>query len=203
MPNKIIYALRITHIANIPNILKYGIVRGDSPKKNKNYVPIGDSSLITTRKSNPKIPQNSIPFYFGPRSPMLYVIQNGYNGVKQYKPQDIVYLVVRIDDIIQNSVDCVFTDGHAIDAMTEFYPKEKLEDLNDIVSFNDVFALSWHNTESNPDAKRRKEAEPLIVEDLSPEFIKGFVVYDKNVKNVLMSYGIDSKMIAIRPNYYY
>ena len=34
-----------------------------------------------------------IPFYFGPRSPMLYVVQHGYNGVRQYDAENLVCLI--------------------------------------------------------------------------------------------------------------
>ena len=37
---------RITHIDNIPHILKNGITHKDSLKKNLNYKNIGDISLI-------------------------------------------------------------------------------------------------------------------------------------------------------------
>ena len=31
-----------------------------------------------------------IPFYLGPRSPMLYVIQHGYNGVQRVEPENMI-----------------------------------------------------------------------------------------------------------------
>ena len=86
---KIKYAFRIVHIDNIPYILKNGIVNAaKSTKKDDSYISIGDESLIEVRRNQNIIHTEScigdyIPFYFGPRSPMLYTIQNGYNGVKK------------------------------------------------------------------------------------------------------------------------
>lgn len=76
---KLKYAFRITHIDNIRNILQYGLVHEFSPNKDSNFVSIGDASIISKRKS-PVVDKNIvlsdyIPFYLGPRSPMLYVIQ--------------------------------------------------------------------------------------------------------------------------------
>ena len=118
------------HIDNIPHVRSYGFVHKDSPDAKSGYIPIGDQSVIDVRES--KSLQNGgtigsyIPFYFGPRSPMLYVVQHGYNGVKQYAPQELVYCVVLLEDIIRNNVDCVFTDGHALSSLTHIYMQKRI-----------------------------------------------------------------------------
>jgi len=47
--SKQIFLYRMTHIRNVEHIFKFGITHIDSPQKNKNYVPIGDASLISAR----------------------------------------------------------------------------------------------------------------------------------------------------------
>ena len=94
------YAFRITHIDNIPHIIQYGLVRADSPNRNPDYVSIGDTQVIHLRGERTVKGyrlNDFVPFYLGPRSPMLYVIQHGYNGVKRVEPEKIVYCVVRLD----------------------------------------------------------------------------------------------------------
>ena len=73
------YAFRILHIDNMPHVMKYGLVHNDSPFASDSFVPIGDMSVMDAR-STQQLPDGSflseyIPFYFGPRSPMLYNIQ--------------------------------------------------------------------------------------------------------------------------------
>ena len=73
------YAFRILHKDNMPHVMKYGLVHNDSPFARDSYVPIGDMSVMDAR-STKQLPDGSflseyIPFYFGPRSPMLYNIQ--------------------------------------------------------------------------------------------------------------------------------
>lgn len=80
-----IYLYRMTHIENIPHILQYGITHSNSPNANPAFVPIGDGSLIRTRSGflldcGRRLGEY-IPFYFGVRMPMLYVIQKGFNFV--------------------------------------------------------------------------------------------------------------------------
>lgn len=140
--NKIKYAFRIIHIHNIPHLLQYGFVHRNSEHADPNYVPIGDTSVIASRDDrviykNYKI-GDCIPFYFGPRSPMLYVIQHGYNNVVMYKAEEIVYVVIRLDDIVTHNINCVFTDGHALDLLTTTYTSDKLSMIDDIVSYKDA-----------------------------------------------------------------
>ncbi|MBR2300833.1 MAG: DUF4433 domain-containing protein [Bacteroidaceae bacterium] len=143
-----------------------------------------------------------IPFYFGPRSIMLYVIQNGYNGVQKQEAQDIVYCVIRISQLIANNVECLFSDGHALSALTKFYTQKQLPVLNDLVSYEDVYARYWLD-EIDIDLKRRKEAELLIKTELPKEYIVGYIVYNNKAKEQLVSYGINENRISIKPNYYF
>ena len=143
-----------------------------------------------------------IPFYFGPRSPMLYVIQKGYNGVTRYHPSELVYCIVRLSDIRSQNIDCVFTDGHAFSAITKYYSKDDLDRIDEIVNREDVYAQFW-NVEDDLDLKRRKEAELLIKTELPAKYIKGFVVYNEKARQELLSFGIDASMIVIRELFYF
>jgi hypothetical protein len=86
-----IYLFRMTHVENIPHILQHGITHVDSVNQNQQYAPIGDSGLINTRHRfvlpNGNKLGDYIPFYFGYRMPMLYVIQKGFNGVTLTAPE--------------------------------------------------------------------------------------------------------------------
>lgn len=205
MANKIKYAFRITHINNISHIAKCGIVKANSPLHDKNFVNIGDSQVIKLRKS--KVVKgyhigDYIPFYFGPRSPMLYVIQHGYNGVQRVEPEEIVYCVIKLDDLITDGIECIFTDGHALNILTSFYTKDKLVNIDSIVNYDDVYSSQW-NPEKDRDLKRRKEAELLIKDDLPAKYIKGYVVYNEKAKQTLIGKGIIGNLIAMMPNFYF
>lgn len=200
------YAFRITHIDNIPYILEKGLLRANSSDRSDDFVNIGDPQVIKLRSDmiirNIRL-GDYIPFYLGPRSPMLYVIQHGYNGVRRQEPQDIVYCVLRLDDVIKGNLECVFTDGHALSALTNYYGKEQLVNIDKIVNYDDVYASQWNNNDSDIDLKRRKEAELLIKEDIAPGYIRGYIVYNDKAKELLKSFGIAESMIVVAPNYYF
>ena len=199
------YAYRMTHILNVPHILREGLVHPNSERADQRYVSIGDQSLINVRSGKTvdgHLLSEYIPFYFGYRTPMLYVIQNGFNGVTKRKPEEVVYCVVRLEDVEQSQLNFIFTDGHANNAISKFYPKERMADIDSILNPNDIFADHWKDI-SDIDLKRRKEAELLFYDEVPPSMIIGFVVYDEAAKAQLMNYGVEEKKIAIRNSYYY
>lgn len=69
----------MTHIENLAHIHEHGVTHVSSTHINKSYKAIGDNRIISTRNNfdlpNGKKLGNYIPFYFGARMPMLYVIQ--------------------------------------------------------------------------------------------------------------------------------
>ena len=203
---KLQFAFRMVHIDNITHILKYGIVKANSPNANPNYMPIGDRLVIEKRNTRilsslQKIGE-FIPFYFGPRSPMLYVIQHGYNGVKRIEAEQIVYCVIRLDDIIKDRIECCFTDGHVLSSLTQVFHANCLMNVNDYVKYSDVFASRWDD-DGDLDLKRRKEAELLLQNDLPSQYIRGFVVYNEKAKQSLLSMGIEEKKVVVRPSFYF
>ena len=81
----------------MPHVMKYSVVHNDSPFASDSFVPIGDMSVMDAR-STKQLPDGSflseyIPFYFGPRSPMLYNIQR-----KVFETRSFNYVLLHKQD---------------------------------------------------------------------------------------------------------
>lgn len=192
------------HIENIPHILAQGFVHKDSLFASSSYVAIGDQSLINARNQKKvagRTISEYIPFYFGPRSPMLYRIQTGYN-VTQRHPQEIVYCVLKLETIIASPLQYIFTDGHANSAITSIYGPDQLSQIDTIISYDDIYASQW-STETDTDLKRRKEAELLFIDEVPPSYITGYIVYNREAKQQLLQYGLPESKVIVKPEYYY
>lgn len=208
----------MTHIENIPHILQYGITHKDSIHANPNYVTIGDRSLIETRSGKSVNIDNGgnvgcrvykislgdyIPFYFGVRMPMLYVMQHGGNFVeKATPPQDIIYVICRIGDILKSGNPYCFSNAHATDSYTSFYDSTMIEELPQIINWNAVKAAYWGGTE-NLEIKREKQAEFLIKGDIPPQYLYAYGCYNDTTKKRLIAMGIKSDSIKINNNAFY
>lgn len=213
-----IYIYRMTHIDNIPNILLNGITHRNSPNSNPSFVAIGDISLIDTRSTKSVSIDNGemlnfnaqsiilgdfIPFYFGIKMPMLYVIQNGGNFVAKATPaEDIIYLACPITNVIQSGEVFYFSDGHATDSLTSFYDNTRVNDLPNIIDWDSIKAPFWGGQE-NLNIKRKKQAELLVSSDLPPEYIAGYCCSNDKAKAKLVNMGIEERKIKVIPRAYY
>lgn len=213
-----VYLYRMIHVDNIPHILSYGITKKGSPNANPNFRSIGDLSLIDTRSTKMVYVDNGdltmdnpekiclgdfIPFYFGIRMPMLYVMQMGGNFVeKATPPENIVYLACSLAKIIETGMDYYFSDGHGTDNLSSFYGRETTASLTKIVDWQSVKAMSWGGHE-NLNIKRKKQAEFLASSDIPPQCLSGFVCYNESTKSRLSRMGIMDEKIKTSQRAYY
>lgn len=134
---------------------------------------------------------------------MLYVIHRGYNQVASIQQEDIIYCVCSIQSIIAASLPFVFTDGHAVNALSSYYYDTSLvQEIRKLLDFDAINAKYWTDDE-DLDLKRRKEAEFLIATDVPLTTILGYAVMTDNAKQRLIAIGIDANKIAVRPHYYF
>ncbi|MDE3213967.1 MAG: DUF4433 domain-containing protein, partial [Bacteroidota bacterium] len=143
-----------------------------------------------------------IPFYFGSRMPMLFVIQRGYNLVKSTHPQDIVYCITNVQAIIDTNLEYIFTDGHAVDLFSTQYGPEDIEKIDTLLDMKAVKAKYWKD-ENDLDLKRRKEAEFLVLGDIPIEKLKGYLVFNEISKSRLLKFGVEEAAIHISPQSYF
>lgn len=157
----------ITHIRNITPILEQSGLHCDTSISERRFdsTRIGDLGL-KGRRSRTSVPieprgtlSDYVPFYFAPRSPMLYVISNG--GVPGYTQGQapVVHLVASAEEVQQNNLDFVFTDGHAYMAFSQYF-----NDLTklDQIDWDIMQAKYWSDTHEDGDRSRRRQAEFLV-----------------------------------------
>ncbi len=201
-----IYLYKMTHIDNVAHMLTKGITHKNSANANPLFTPIGDPSLISTRRSfvlnNGRLLGEYIPFYFGMRTPMLYVIQKGFNGVTPTPAEEIIYCVSSVQKIVDAGLDFVFTDGHAVDSFSAQYTLEDLLNINELIDWDAVKAKDW-KSDTDLDLKRRKQAEFLVSGDLPYRLLLGFMVYNDHAKNRLLAMGVPEKQIHINYKPYF
>lgn len=201
-----IYLYRMTHIANVPHILEHGVTHRNSPNANPNFTPIGDPTLISARDGfrldNGRTLGEYIPFYFGPRMPMLYVIQKGFNGVPVTPAADIVYCVTSVENVVNTNQDFVYTNGHAVDSFSTQFGPQDVTEIENQVDFEAVKVRDWKSP-TDLDLKRRMQAEFLLLGDLSFPSVLGFVVRNETAKTQLMGFGVAEQQIRIITNAYF
>jgi ssDNA thymidine ADP-ribosyltransferase, DarT len=152
--------------ARVRNVGFKGLVANNSLKQQQiNYQDIAHGN-IQDRRALICVPcaafgylHDYIPFYFAPRSPMLYTIHKG--NVEGYTEgqNPIVHIVTSAEIIAANNLVFAFTDGHAVIDYSEFY--DDLRRLN-MIDWGIMQAPYWNNTPEDGDRKRRRQAEFLV-----------------------------------------
>ena len=181
---------RMTHINNIPFILKNGLWSQLSGVIDHDFVPIGNPEVISIRTNKPvgvNPPGGTlgefIPFYFSGHSPMLLNIATGY-GVKLTPQKDIAFIVCDAVELINYGIPFCFTDGNATKTLTRFY--NNLLSLN-ALDWDTIRATIWKNTDSDYDRVRKKMSEFLAKKYIPPFLIKEIVVRNEDVRTSLMA----------------
>lgn len=201
----------ITDYENLESILNHGGLVANSIVKEKgvSYKNIAHASIQDRRltTSVPLPPKGNlhdyVPFYFAPKSPMLYAIYKGRVEGYEKGQDNIIYLISRTDIIHNAGLEYVFTDGHAIMWFTDFYKDLRNLDKIDWDVMNSQF---WFDTEDDPDRKRRRQAEFLVHQFVPVDLFLGIVV-----KNVDMMQKVAeiihkcnyNKPVGVRRNWYY
>jgi hypothetical protein len=200
---------RLTHYRNLKFTLENGLYCRNSEDCDSDYFNIGHKNLIDKRGSRvvPVEPggvlNDYVPFYFAPRSPMLYSIHTGFVQGFTGSQRDIVYLVSSVQKVKESEISFVFTDGHAYELISNFYNKEK--DLKNI-DWPIMGATYWNNTAEDNDRKRRRMAEFLVYQFVPITCIFAIVVFDDRmettVNKIQRKFNTNIKTIVKR-NWYY
>lgn len=141
-----------------------------------------------------------VPFYFAPRSPMLYTISRG-NVPKCPDGQiPVVHLVSSVEKVRGDNLQFVFTDGHGIMALTNYYDDLTFLETLDWDLIRDRY---WADTLKDPDRKRRRQAEFLVRNFFPWTLIAEIGVINDGVRQEVEELVGDSVPIVIRQNWYY
>lgn len=182
------YIYHLTHIDNLEKILNYGAIvcKNTLDKEISDHVSIAYEG-IQKRRHDTIVPigpggnlHDYVPFHFAPRSPMLYALKQGNVDSFHGDQERLIYLVARIRDVAERGLDFVFTSGHPIMALSEFF--NDLSRLENDVDGSVMVARYWNDTREDPDRKRRRQAEFLIYKKLPLQLIFEIGVYNKETK---------------------
>lgn len=144
-----------------------------------------------------------VPFYFGPRSPMLLAYTAGRVTGSRENPEEIIYLVSDTDRVANSGLRFAFTDGHPVQEPKAFY--NDLADL-DVVDFPLMDQERWEDTNDDPDRKRRRQAEFLVYDFFPWEMVIGIGVRSSTMESWVEAEIRDAAYrppCAPRPRWYY
>ncbi len=193
-PPVLIY--HITHIENLRGILEEGRLWA------KNLLPRLCTSIayehIQEERAQRTVPvgpggvlHDYVPFYFCPRSPMLYALHNPVEGQMHYRggQRPILHIVSSVERVEQAGLPFVFTDRHAKKKYADFFT-QKADFAR--LDWQAIRARRWFDTPEQPYRKEKKQAELLVHRFFPWELVEGIGVLDsgmaRGVRQVLEAF---------------
>lgn len=203
--------LHFTHISHLASIALTGLL-SDTEARAKGLVAVevGNQSVKNQRraKSVPCGPggvvADYVPFYFAPRSPMMFAIHRG--RVPEYTDgcDPLVYLVTTVENLSERSVPMVFTDGNAAAKITVF--RNQISDLEHLVDWPLMKEQYWSDTLEDGDRRRRRMAECLAIGPVPWTAFQRVVVRTKDrareVREILDTIGVATPIRVERDWYF-
>lgn len=195
---------RITHYRNLEFTLRNGLFCPNSEQVDPDYINIGNEQIMHDR-GNRIVPihpggtlNDYVPFYFAPRSPMLYSIMGA-----QMPQSEIIYLVSSIGAVQKVGRPFIFTNRHAYVFYASFF--NELASLSEI-DWDIMNAQYWNNRPNDNDRMTRRMAELLVYQFVPVNCILGIAAYDQNkldyINNLLQQLNLNIEA-RIRRDWYY
>lgn len=168
--------------------------RGIKERRRRREVPITPGGVVA----------DYVPFYFAPRSPMMYSIYRG--NVPEYAEGTgpLVYLLTTIERLIEVGCAVVTTDRNAVLGYAEF--RQGLDDLDRLIDWPLMRATMWNDTIDEPDRMERRMAECLVHEVVPWEaFTEIHVPNAERRAEVVaaLGKGIAPRRVHVTPDWYF
>lgn len=204
--------MHFTHVRNLPGILAAGYLHADSlvDRSSALRVEAADLAVKAIRQRNRVTvrPYGCVadyaPFYFAPRSPMLYKLAKGSVPTYAEGEEPLVYLVSTVEAIAATGAACLFSDGNCASTVTQFF--DDLALLDSAVDWAVMRATMWNNTADDPDRMRRRMAEFLVHKQVPimclAEIAVRSKIIEQRVESILTTHNVNLP-VRVRPGWYY
>ena len=200
------YIYHITDIANIPAILAAGGLYSDvalagvgAPQAQIGYGHIKARRMHAYKVDccNDRFVGEFVPFYFCPRSVMLYTVNRGNTGRPAGCQSSIVHLVSTVEVGISLGRQWAISDGNAGAAHTTFS-----------ANANSLDELDWPSIEANSwGGKTHQKAAEFLLADFFPwNSILWIGCHNDEVKaemSNLLARHAHQPQVKTKPNWYY
>ncbi|MBN9375656.1 MAG: DUF4433 domain-containing protein [Cellulomonas sp.] len=181
-----------THLDHLPSIVREGLI-ADTEVQARGLVvrEAGDREIKGRRRRRAVSvgPRGTVgdyvPFYFAPRSPMLYSISHGNVLTFQGRTSDLVYLGTTVELLEDFGADLVFTDRNAVLGYTEFTADRTVWTAGGFIDWGLMRETYWNNTAEYPDRKERRMAECLVHRGVPWNAILTVGVFDAQRKDLV------------------
>ena len=200
-----------THLSHLASIVKDGLLSDtDAVRTGALIVEVGHAGIKERRRGR-MVPigpggavSDYVPFYFAPRSPMMYAIHRGNVPTYDEGCDRLIYLVTSVETLAASGARLVFTDRNAVLAIAAY--GDHGTGIDSLVDWALMRQVVWNNTPEDPDLRERRMAECLAHRVVQWPSIEGIATASQHVADearaILASLGVETP-ISVRPQWYF
>ena len=146
-----------------------------------------------------------VPFYFGYLSPMMLNLKTDRVDGYDEGQEPLIYLVSPAQAVEEAGIKFVYSDGHGLARITEWF--EDLDRL-DAVDWTMVNEHYWTDNINDMDRQRKKQAEFIVHQYCPWSLIQEIVVIDstmqRRVETIQAAFPADQRRaVRVDRNWYY
>ena len=204
-----------THVNNLRSIVAAGELACDGRAQDGRLVTeVGDARIKANRRRRiitagaGGTVGEYVPFYFAPRSPMMYRIacdcRDSIPGRYQGGDRELVYLSSTVGAVVSAGLAWVATDGNAAAEISR--SSTDLVESDQMIDWPLMQAERWHNTPEDQDRQRRRMAEFLVHQAVPLSLVREVAAYsEEHAKQARIALGNDplARSVFVRPEWYY
>jgi hypothetical protein len=201
----------IVHIDRLPSIIEYGCLLSDSEVNQKNVpgTTIGMNNIKKRRleeltlSCHPHLRVgNCVPFYFGPRSIMLYLI---YANNPQLSYQGGQVPIIHLEADLKNVIEWASDENKCWAFTTSNAGSRHFEDYCEI---SQLSKIDWDavNAKDWKDCKEKKQAEFLIEQYFPFDLVNRIGVRSDSIKKraeITLLHSKNKPIVEVKPDWYY
>ena len=207
----------IVHVDRLASIVSDGYLRSDAAMAGRHGTgtTIGIGSIKRRRLAKPLRSHKGlyvgdcVPFYFCPRSVMLYVISRSNHPELEYRGGQAP--IVHLESDLQTTVAWADTNGRRwafTSSNAGSYYFEDYSDLSNLdkISWDAVEANQWSGTGVDPSVKEAKQAEFLVEGSFPWELVSRIGIQSQNIYakvQTALQGAVHRPPVEIKGNWYY
>jgi hypothetical protein len=201
--------VHFTHVSNLPAMLAAGCIKSDELVRAE-AIGINECGNveIKQRRRGRRVPMapeglvsEYVPFYFAPRSPMLYSIYRGNVPTYSEGQEPLVYLWSRLSSVEMNGLTWTASDGNCASDLTLY--SDSWATTETMVDWPLMGQTYWNNTTEDGDRMRRRMAEFLVYQRFPLAAVNGIVVKSEQMAVYVRSLTANRWNVEVKPGWYY
>jgi hypothetical protein len=203
--------MHFTRVEHLPTIIKSGLVSDTRARATRaTQIEIGHASIKERRRrlavdvGPGGFVGDYVPFYFSPRSPMMYTLHRGNVDTYQDGFDRVVYLVTTLEALTRCACHWIVSDRNAAQALARF--AESTSDLDDFIDWQLMRAAQWGWCAEDPERPDRRAAE-CLAHQVVP-WVAFTEVVTKNEETAaegrrMIAASSEHTPVSVRPDWYF